>query len=246
MPKATVNRSPRSIGRSPGLSSPNEARGPAVSIRWQDSGVPFQPSSATASRSVMPGRRPRSTSRTPPDVWQRGLLEDGELVDLVDDAQAVGGVDEEVGGVLHGAARAGQPRAARRRGTTGSVACVARLGVRLPADHADPRARPDALVGEDLGRAAAIDPAAGLGRLKSWKRCRRMGRGAAPAMPQHSLPTRIAGSPSGPTTEQRLLEPWVEPGEVREVGAVLPVGVDDEPFEAALPGPARSRSTRSA
>ena len=39
-----------------------------------------------------------------------------------------------------------------------------------------------------------------LGRLKSWNRCRRIGRGAAPATPKHSLPTRTAGSPDGPTT----------------------------------------------
>ena len=62
IPKATVNRSPRSIGRSPGLSRPSVARGPAVSIRWHDSGVPFQPSSATASRSVMPGPQARAAA----------------------------------------------------------------------------------------------------------------------------------------------------------------------------------------
>ena len=46
------------------------ARGPAVSMRWHESGQPFQPSSATASRSVMPGRRPWSSDRTPCEVWQ--------------------------------------------------------------------------------------------------------------------------------------------------------------------------------
>ncbi len=70
IPKAVVNRSPRSIGRSPGLSSPSDARGPAVSMRWQESGVPFQRSSRTASCSVMPGRRPASSRRTPSEVWQ--------------------------------------------------------------------------------------------------------------------------------------------------------------------------------
>jgi hypothetical protein len=39
-----------------------------------------------------------------------------------------------------------------------------------------------------------------LGRLKSWKRCRRIDSGAAPATPMHSLPTSKAGSPVGPTT----------------------------------------------
>ena len=69
MPNAVVNGSPRSIGRSPGLSSPNRARGPAVSIRWHESGAPFHSSSRTASRSVIPGRSPASRLRTPCDVW---------------------------------------------------------------------------------------------------------------------------------------------------------------------------------
>ena len=38
------------------------------------------------------------------------------------------------------------------------------------------------------------------GRLKSWNRWRFMASGAAPAVPQHSLPTRIAGGSSGPRT----------------------------------------------
>ncbi|HEY6570639.1 MAG TPA: hypothetical protein VIZ22_10130, partial [Candidatus Limnocylindrales bacterium] len=38
-----------------------------------------------------------------------------------------------------------------------------------------------------------------LGRLKSWNRSRRIGSGEAPAIPKHSLPTRISGSPAGPT-----------------------------------------------
>ena len=36
------------------------------------------------------------------------------------------------------------------------------------------------------------------GRLRSWNRWRRIARGAAPAIPQHSLPTRMAGSPVSP------------------------------------------------
>ncbi len=74
-PGATVERapdsergregSPRSMRRSHGLSRPQRARGPAVSIRWHDSGVPFQPSRATASCSVMPGFRLNTRLRTP-------------------------------------------------------------------------------------------------------------------------------------------------------------------------------------
>ena len=68
-----------------------------------------------------------------------------------------------------------------------------------------------------------------------------MASGAAPAMPQHSLPTRIAGSPAGPTIEDRLLEPRVEAGQEREIGAVLAVGVDDETVVAALVRPLAQR-----
>ena len=90
IPNATVNRSPRSIGRSLGLSRPNVARGPAVSIRWQDSGVPFQSSSrdGLALGHARAGG-PTSSRRTPFDVWRAAHSSAAELVDLVDDAQAV-------------------------------------------------------------------------------------------------------------------------------------------------------------
>ena len=56
-------------------------------------------------------------------------------------------------------------------------------------------------------------------------------------MPQHSLPTRIAGVAVAPDDEDRLLEPRVEAGQVRQVRAVLAVGVDDEAVVAALRHP---------
>ena len=90
MPNAVVNGSPRSIGRSPGLSSPNRARGPAVSIRWHDSGAPFHSSSATASRSVMPGLQSGEEAADAVRCLARRPLERGQLLDLVDDAQPVG------------------------------------------------------------------------------------------------------------------------------------------------------------
>ena len=72
-----------------------------------------------------------------------------------------------------------------------------------------------------------------LGRLRSWNRWRRIGSGAAPAMPQHSLPTRIGRLAVGPDDQDGLLEARIEAGQVRQVGAVLAVGVDDEPIVAA-------------
>ena len=115
MPKATVKRSPRSIRRSPGLSRPSEARGPLVSMRWQESGIPFQPRSRTASCSVIPGRSPNSSCLTPCEVWQAAYSKSRQLLDLVDHPEPSGGVDHYVGGVLDSASAAGDAAAARRR-----------------------------------------------------------------------------------------------------------------------------------
>ena len=80
MPNAVVNGSPRPIGRSAGLSSPSAARGPAVSIRWHDSGMPFQRSSRTASASVMPGLEAREQPADAVGRLARRVLEHGDLV----------------------------------------------------------------------------------------------------------------------------------------------------------------------
>ncbi len=62
---------------------------------------------------------------------------------------------------------------------------------RLPAPiPSPPRISPS---GSDRSRGCS-------GRLKSWNRIRFIASGAAPAVPQHSLPTRIAGGSSGPRT----------------------------------------------
>ena len=58
----------RSIGRSPGWPS-RPRREPAVSIRWHDNGAPLHARSRAQSRSVIPGRSPVSTRRTPSEVW---------------------------------------------------------------------------------------------------------------------------------------------------------------------------------
>ena len=63
----------------------------------------------------MPGRSPNSSRRTPSEVWQAAYSNDGQLLDLVDHAQPVGGVDQQVGRVLD-ACRAGPVR--RRSSST--------------------------------------------------------------------------------------------------------------------------------
>ena len=58
------------FGLSLGLARPSAARRPLDSMRWQESGVPFQRSSRTASCSTRPGARLNSRLRTPDEVWQ--------------------------------------------------------------------------------------------------------------------------------------------------------------------------------
>ena len=116
MPNAVVKRSPRSMTRSLGLSMPSEARGPAESMRWQERGIPFQPSEA---RSLVLGHARPQAAEEALDAL-RGLaggpLEGGQLLDLVDGPQPAGRVDEEVVGVLHEAVRSRRRRGARRPG----------------------------------------------------------------------------------------------------------------------------------
>ena len=130
-PNATVIGSPASIRRSPGLSSPSAARGPAVSIRWHESGIPFQFRSLTASASVIPGRRPVQQAPHPVGRLARRVLEHRELVHVVDDPQPVRGVHQQVVRVLDEAGDPGQaaervrdvrraPRAASGRRTASS------------------------------------------------------------------------------------------------------------------------------
>ena len=84
-------------------------------------------------------------------------------------------------------------------------------------------------------RASGRDRSRGcIGRLKSWNRWRAH-RAAAPRRPcpRHSLPDEDRRRVVGPDDEHRLLEPRVEPGEERDVRAVLAVRVDDEAVERA-------------
>ena len=194
-----MNRSPRSIGRSPGLSSPSVARGPAVSIRWQDSGIPFQSSSRTASRSVMPGPQAEQQPSDAARGLARGVLEGGQLLDLVDRraARRPASISRSVAFSTE-PARADQPAELvdeeRRRVDRGPV------GVGLPADDADPAARPDPLVGEDLGQRAR--PIARLARQAEVLEQVRDASAAAPRRPSRSTRCRRGspGRPSGPTT----------------------------------------------
>ncbi len=231
MPKATVNGSPCSMARSPGLSSPSLARGPAVSMRWHDSGLPSQPSRPTASRSVRPGRSPARSDADPVRGHARRRLHRRQLLHLVDRPQAVGRIDQQVAGVLDRAGPSGQvPQHIHDEGRDLHGTSVR---VRLPADDADGRPRPDALVAQDLGEWQR--PVARLGRqaqvlepMAAHRQGRRAGHVVALVADQDG---RVAVRRHD---EDRLLEPRVEAGQVRQVGAVLPIGIDDETVVATI------------
>ena len=155
----------------------------------------------------------------------RRPLERGQLLDLVDDAQPVRGVDEQVGGILDDAGwSSGLAQLVDEEGRhlDGRAS-----GVHLPADDADPAARRDPFRTEELGqwrrrvtrliRQAQILEAHGANG--QWS-----GFGGAIALvagEERRLPRRS-------DDQHRLLEAGVEAGQVGEVGAVLAVGPDDQ------------------
>ena len=162
MPNAVVNGSPRSIGRSPGLSRPSVARGPAVSIRWHDSGVPFQPRRRTASRSRhsrAAGRR--AGSRTPCDVWQAAYSKAASWSTSLMTRSPSAGIDEQVGRVLDvpGRARPVARSSSTRYGGTLDPVRARRTSSSRRRPTRDPARMPSSR--KDLAPAAATGRAAG-------------------------------------------------------------------------------------
>ena len=171
---------------------------------------------------------PRSQGRDEPVDARRGgarrRLEGRQLVRVVDDAQPIGGIDEQVARILDPPARPDQlPHRVddvRRRLERGAV------GVGLPADHADPRPGSDPLIGEDLPeRPGPISGLAGqaqvLEQLTAHRQRRRTGHAVALVADEDRR------NPVGPDDEQGLLEAGVEAGQPGEVRAVFPVGIHD-------------------
>ena len=155
----------------------------------------------------------------------RRPLERRQLLDLVDDAQPVAGVDEQVVGVLHPTSCTGGPP--ELVDEEGRELDHRSLRVRLPADGAHPPSRRDALRGEDLrqrgGRVAWLAGQAEV--LEPHESHRRWCGAGDPVALVADQECRIAGRPDD---EHRLFEPRVEPGEIGEVGAVLPIAPDDQ------------------
>ena len=159
----------------------------------------------------------------------RGVFERSQLLDLVRGAQAPAGVDQQVGRVLDQPVQTSQ--SAQLIDDEGRCLHRGPVGERLPADNADPPPGTDALRSEDLGqRRRPIARLAGKAEVLEQDAAhgqRRGARGAVALVPDEDR--RLLGRADH---SDRLLEAWVEPGQPREVGAVLSVGVDDQPVVA--------------
>ena len=230
IPNAIVNGSPRSIGRSPGLSSPYRARGPALSIRWHDSGAPFHPSSRAASRSVMPGCSPVSTLRTLREVWHAAHSNAASCsTSLITRSPSAALMSRSVAFSTSPRRADGRPELVdeERRRLDRRAARV-----RLPTDDSDPTAGLDALVAQGLGERPRVVPrlarqAQVLEADRPHGEWRRRAEVEALVAEQER---RITGRRDD---QHRFFESRVEPGEVGDVGAVLAVGPHDDVVVAA-------------
>jgi hypothetical protein len=159
-----------------------------------------------------------------------GPFEGGQLLDLVDHAQAVAGVDQQVRGVLHETGRS--DTVAQR--VDQECRCLDRRALRvgLPADDADPGPWAEPLARQDLGeRPRAIAWLPGQAQVLEALPPHRQRRGARQAVTLVADQDRRIVVRSD--EEHGFLEAWVEAAQVGEVGAVLAVGVDDDPVVAA-------------
>ncbi len=144
-------------------------------MRWHDSGEPFQLEQARRLPLGHPGPEAGEHAAHTRRRLAGGPLERRQLLDLVDDPEPVGGVDQQVGRVLHQAAGPVARRSSSTRNAGASI--VARLAYVFQPTTPDPAARSDALVAEDLG--SGCDASRGWpGRLRSWNRTGRIGSGA--------------------------------------------------------------------
>src|SRR3954453_18691848 len=154
-----------------------------------------------------------------------GRLHRRELFELVDHAETVGRVDQQVVGVLDHAAWADEP--AQLIGEERRDVEHRAVGIRLPPDDADTRRIGDALVAKDLGEwPRAITRLVRQAEvLESVPAHRQRGRAGRPVALVPDEDRRLAARPDD---QDRLLEARVEPGQPRHVRAVLAIGVDDD------------------
>ena len=106
MPNAVVNGSPRSIGRSPGLSRPRGARARGQhQVAGQGHPVPAQERDGLPLGHARP-QPDAAGRRTPSDVWQDAYSKAASCSGSLITRSPSGGVDEQVRGVLDQPGRA--------------------------------------------------------------------------------------------------------------------------------------------
>ena len=163
----------------------------------------------------------------------RGILERRELVDVIDHPEPVCRVDQQVRGVLDGAA--GSDQAAQLVDDECRGLDRLATGVRLPADDADATARLNAFLGQDVPqRSQAIARLTRQAEVLEQVSAHLQRRGTG--HPVALVADQDRGLPGRSGDQDRLLETRVEARQKREVRAVLSVGIDDQPVVAARIG----------
>lgn len=107
---------------------------------------------------------------------------------------------------------------------------------RLPTDGSDARPGTHTLIGHDVRqRQRAVAWLAGQAEVLVEPHLHGEGRGTS--HPDALVADEDRRSPRFADDQHRLLEPGIEAGQVGEVGAVLPVGVDHQMVVSAFGGP---------
>ena len=201
-----------------------------MSIRWHESGVPFQPRSATASCSLDPTGRPKSRRLTPSEVCDDAHSRYASCsTSLMTRRPSALSMSMSV---AFSTTPPSPDQASKLVDDVRRHVAHVWPGIGLPADEPDAGASVDSLFAQDLGqRTGSVARLAGQAEvLESVTAHRKWCRtGRAPVLVAHE----DRGLALKTHDQQRLLEARIEAGQVRDVGAVLTVGVHDEPMETA-------------
>ena len=167
-------------------------------------------------------------SEQPEDTARRltgCVFEHHQLLGLVDHPEPISSSDKKIVGVLHQPARAGQlAQGVHEEGGDFHHRSVA---IVLPPDDPDPRARADSLLGQDLAK--RLGSIAGLaGQAEVLEQVAPHAERSGARHPKALVADHDGRIALGADDQDGLFEPWIEPGQIREVGAVLPVCVDHE------------------
>ncbi len=168
-----------------------------------------------------------------------GVFERGQLFDFVDHPQTGVGINQQIDCVLNQAVRSNQ--AAHLVDDISREVELVGSSILLPTDHTDAASRYNALLAEDLcqrpGSVARLARQTEILEHMAAHR-HRSGTGRPPTLITH----QDGWVTRGPQHQQRFLEAGIEPGQVREVGTVLPIRPDQE----AIPAPLGSKGPEPA